>query len=1065
MRRINPTARDVANRLLTMALALMIISSVSVVFLGTPVPGVGTASADRAVVDDFNDGDVDEYSMPEGDSTSVLTTDTTNVFEGSHSMELQTKDTGATTTAISSSGLPNYPGSGDYFQSRTKIMDDNSNSYVMFGYQDANNRYQVDLNSADEQFKLYVRSGGTFTLLDSQDVTIPVQDWVRVEVEWNVSGNDYITASLYNERGDEIATVSAQDSTYASGSMGFGVSNSVDSVQSTVYHDYLTLGDVRGSTNLTGTAVNQGGQGVPDGTVVQAYGVDRQRINPDAGETRAEKAAEIRERISTFSADDIGWNPDKQLTGSGGAFQEANGKYVAVHSTESWALERWRDSPDLTNPKLVAPADEEFVLSVWNPEDQPLLQDGLEEDLPGSVDDDTDIVIQQLDYKGDAIQNYTVPTSQTYDTTIGSDHDFARVSLPSGFYRVRAEGSPVSYVITVGNPNTIMNAMVTNLQNKADSISAQAELLKNRVGNSTVAEMQTTTFTKNGQAGQFNLTVPTGVDVIYVQVYSPTAEKLADPQNATFTDMLSLANKKDYNQSFVMTRQPKRVEIPNSDVRIEVVEVGSLPYQKPGVWDNRSDYLDELIDETSLADSVASYLDTSKMEDSDLTEIKDQLGDLAENNEDLRNRYEELLEDSRGSDADPDLSTDGSREELLEEIRLLRQSIRDTGGGIAPEETDTSTSFSDGTVSATIPWDDDLDEGAASVTAHFPESGVSQPVPDEYVTVNKEVGAGDVVEISDYPVPNGTNTVTFGVAVNGEDGDGLGNTKVRATNPNFEGTLFQLESVSVNTLRPSDSERVTLTLHPGDQSLGLQSLNSTIESGNGQVVSTNVTGSNTVTFRTNGTGPYYVRLEMTDTGGNTWHEAVSVKAFDENVDQPPSVRARDGVTGLYAMVGDGLKSGSVSTEGGQVTATGVAPSDEVPSRVHFYTSEVSSQFERTEVTVMKGTSQNEPTSIQKHVTVYLHTGKISEDAIVYRNNDPLPSRGSNAYGAVTCPDSEPGCTIESYTDSGGQATFRVNNNPTLVESSLHWVRMNIPISSPIMMGLDSLVGGSTGAGA
>ncbi|WP_123619162.1 hypothetical protein [Halorubrum sp. CSM-61] len=345
----------------------------------------------------------------------------------------------------------------------------------------------------------------------------------------------------------------------------------------------------------------------------------------------------------------------------------------------------------------------------------------------------------------------------------------------------------------------------------------------------------------------------------------------------------------------------------------------------------------------------------------------------------------------------------------------------------------------------------DIDPDAVSVTAHYPSLGISQPVPDEYISVSKRIGRGDEVEIAGYPVPEDAASVNFGVTVSGEDGETVGDTRVGARNPDFTGDFLHLKSMRVSTLRPGASEEVKITPRVSEQSALIDSISANVTGPSGQDITTYSTDNGEgVSFTTDGVGSHRVQFDITDQSGNTWSETLRVKAHDEDVNQPPSVRIREGFTGTFAVVSDGMDDGSVRTDEGAVSISGVADSEDIPNTVHYYGSEISNKHPSTTLNVMKS-SDGEPQSIRKHVTVFYHTASLPSGTIVYRNGDqPLKVDGTTAYGDIRCPEENDGCTVETYTDASGSVDMTVNTNPDIVERTLYWVRLNTPVELPIL---------------
>lgn len=862
---------------------------------------------------------------------------------------------------------------------------------------------------------------------------------------------------------NDTYTLTASKSGYVNKSKSVTVSGSPETLNFTLAKRGV-FGQVV-SCPVTNPACSDPG-GVPDGTVVEAYGVNESNINPDQAQTLEERAAEIRDDMRTVE-DSMGWNASRQLVGDAGEWSTSPKKYVALHRKDQWGLTAWGDDPKLETPLLSPPADEPFIMSVWDPTTgDSFNEDGVERDLPGTPTGGT-IVVEQLDYNGDVLKTYEFKTNQEYKVYAGvgfakvvaGRHKYAEVSLPAGFYRVSAKDSSYSYVMAVGSPQEQLTAITSDLQNKSNQLSSQADEVRDLMNQNKVTELTTTTYTKNGEQGHFNFSsVPKGVHVVAVQAYTPSAPShvLNDPQNASIQDLREVAALDSYNGSFYVSQYPKDVKVPTYNAEIRTVEVSAAPFMDAKRFGNRTAWLKDLLQNDSYADTVKNYLGLS---DRNTSQILSRLDELKNQNQQLQERYNDLERryQNQTGDSNPSNST---------ELRLLRQAVRDLQGSLKTQ--DTTTTYSDGTISATIPWNGDLDADTVSVTAHYPGvgvqpggSGASEPVPDEYVSVNKRPGRGDEVKVMDYPVSYNTSMVTFSVTVSGEDGEGIGNTKVPVENPGFSGRMLSLESVSVSTLRPGPNEQVSIRANPEDESARIQSVNATVEGPNGQANTTHGATNDVVQFTTNGAGSYYVTLDITDTAGNSWTEGLAVEAGSESVTNPPSVRARDGFLGMFAMVGDGLATGTMTTSGGTVEGTAVAPADNVPGSVHFYTSEVSNNYKTTSVRVLKQSGSGEPESIRKHVKVFVHTAKISENAVIYRQgSQPLEVGEETAFGKVTCEGVEGGCTIRTYTNGQGAVDVTVNNNPTVVDSTLHWVRMQVPFNPSLFVGFPTPDAGS-----
>lgn len=164
-------------------------------------------------IDSFEDQDLSEYSGDTG-SFSIQSSD---AIDGTYALEATA---GSSVEIISTSGLEHYPEAGDEFSFRVKHdrASDGATRFY-FGVQDTNNYYRLGVE-ADNQADLQVVSGGSATGLDSSSTGDLVADeWMRVVVDWQSDGS--ITVTFYDESGVELTTLSATDSTYSSGGIGF----------------------------------------------------------------------------------------------------------------------------------------------------------------------------------------------------------------------------------------------------------------------------------------------------------------------------------------------------------------------------------------------------------------------------------------------------------------------------------------------------------------------------------------------------------------------------------------------------------------------------------------------------------------------------------------------------------------------------------------------------------------------------------------------------------------------------------------------------------------------------
>ena len=167
-----------------------------------------------SVVDNFEEADLSEYSNTGGFSV----TSNTPVSDGVYSLKLI--NDGQANRMISTSGLANYPERGDTFRFNVQIIDDTALPQTMFGVQDANNFYQISIDDRSDpgEFAFVKTIGGSRTRITTDSVSFSTGIWYLVEVEWT---DPTITATLYDDSETQVAELTADDTDFTSGGVGF----------------------------------------------------------------------------------------------------------------------------------------------------------------------------------------------------------------------------------------------------------------------------------------------------------------------------------------------------------------------------------------------------------------------------------------------------------------------------------------------------------------------------------------------------------------------------------------------------------------------------------------------------------------------------------------------------------------------------------------------------------------------------------------------------------------------------------------------------------------------------
>lgn len=174
------------------------------------------------VIDSFEDGDLSEYSVWNSSGGSVAAA-TTRAYDGSYALDHTTDGTGGHDIA-STSGLQGYPDQGDTLDFRYYSSNSGDTVYYYFGFQDSNNFYKAAHRSDSLGHRLVVNDAGSATELASNgSASFPTGEWVRHKIDWATDGT--ITCTLYDSTGTQISQISATDTTFADGGVGYGHDN------------------------------------------------------------------------------------------------------------------------------------------------------------------------------------------------------------------------------------------------------------------------------------------------------------------------------------------------------------------------------------------------------------------------------------------------------------------------------------------------------------------------------------------------------------------------------------------------------------------------------------------------------------------------------------------------------------------------------------------------------------------------------------------------------------------------------------------------------------------------
>lgn len=176
--------------------------------------GSSSNTSDESTIEDFEDGDLAEYTFFEGSSNATIVD--TPTYSGSKALELADTTVGMNST----SGLPVYPSAGNSFRVWTRFDTGTELTNFTYGVQDDDNRYYVQLDGENDNWWLfkYENSSGT-TLAGEAGIGLEADTWYEIEVEWRTNGDHVLT--LTDASGSVLSQVVATDSTWTAGGIGF----------------------------------------------------------------------------------------------------------------------------------------------------------------------------------------------------------------------------------------------------------------------------------------------------------------------------------------------------------------------------------------------------------------------------------------------------------------------------------------------------------------------------------------------------------------------------------------------------------------------------------------------------------------------------------------------------------------------------------------------------------------------------------------------------------------------------------------------------------------------------
>jgi len=162
-------------------------------------------------------------SIYSGD-TGEIVVDTSTVFDGSKSIS-GTAGTGVNAEIVTQNISMS---SGNVYQYRHFSPDspEDPNGGLMFGVQGTSrlrqgtgSGYKLRLLNFNDTVKLKKFVDGNETVLDDKNIAISHDPWMKVNIEWNANGD--INISVFDNNSNLLQSLSANDSTFTSGGIGW----------------------------------------------------------------------------------------------------------------------------------------------------------------------------------------------------------------------------------------------------------------------------------------------------------------------------------------------------------------------------------------------------------------------------------------------------------------------------------------------------------------------------------------------------------------------------------------------------------------------------------------------------------------------------------------------------------------------------------------------------------------------------------------------------------------------------------------------------------------------------
>jgi hypothetical protein len=795
---------------------------------------------------------------------------------------------------------------------------------------------------------------------------------------------------------------------------------------------------------------------------VEIVGVDTSTLDPDAGQTKLEKADELLSEQENPLPDS--WESDPDLTGPDGEFTTASDEYVALHSPEEWGSERWSTGVNLERPTVNPPAGEEFVISVWNPNaaKPATFRDDADSDLPGKTVNRS-VTIERIDALEGVVDTQTYELNekrQVGATRFAKQHSIKTISLPAGVYRISPDGSKYSQTIVVGDPADLRESFATDIRDKRGDLTKAAEDLQEKFDSGTFVRSVETA----NESGYYETTVYGQVERVAVSAYRIDGEVLLAKENATPQDMRTWVTRNDYNGSVYFSTEPNHFEPPTDQADVSVYKFSEPPYAALDDWASSWAAFRDRMETDTLTELGSVYeVPLSEWNETKLEDGAEKLSDVM--TDDMIDEWEEQRDQDWETFTDELENQERRNDELREDIRTMEETIESLRDELSND--DSETDVEDETAIFRNVYDGDFNED--DVTATWRDyNGSVRPIGDDHITVNKRVGRGDEVTV-EYPIPNGSTGGSIAVLVVDEDGN-VGRDRGRFTNPTAQVDVPELRSIDVSTLQPGVGETVTIDSNFETAGVTLESVEVWHD---GAKINASNDGGLSASFTPEKTGEHVVRLTYnTSEGDGPFVETIRVQVRESPDDYPARVYARNGNLGVFAVAADQVDDAAVEIEqsGGTLDVTGMVAPGSAVNELHVHVEDAPSPPEQdVTVRVVEGDDFATATSIGRHAGVYVHGRELADGAILYRKGTgsdeskrPITRDGDTRGGEIKA-DDDGGDVVHSYAGKNGEVTIDVNNDPGRFDRLAYWWNVRTDDWSVLTIFPPIFDGGATGA--